>query len=47
MPVNRNDFFSHSFNFLPKVKILDWSKLKAFTGNKVYVTQKLKFVLEG
>ena len=27
-------------------KILDWSKCKAFTDDKIIVTQKLKFVLE-
>ena len=34
------------FNSLPKDKILDWSKLKAFTDDKINVTEKLKFLLE-
>ena len=33
------------FNFLPHGKILDWSKLRAFTDDKINVTEKLKFVL--
>ena len=31
---------------LPNAKILDMSKLKAFAGDKIDVTEKLKFVLE-
>ena len=27
--------FIHTFNLLPRDKILDWSKLKALAGNKV------------
>ena len=27
------------------IKILDWSKLKPFTDDKIYVTKELKFVL--
>ena len=33
-------------NSLPKGKILDWFKFKAFADDKINVTQKLKFVLE-
>ena len=33
------------FNSLPNNNILDWSKLKAFADVKIYVTEKLKFVL--
>ena len=32
-------------NFLPKGKILDYSKLKASAGVKIFVTQKLNFVI--
>ena len=32
-------------NSLPKNKILDWSKLKAFADDKINVTKELKFVL--
>ena len=32
-------------NSLPIDKILDWSKMKDFTDNKIHVTEKLKFVL--
>ena len=32
-------------NSLPNDKILDWSKLKAFTDHKIYVTYKQKFFL--
>ena len=32
-------------NSLPNDKILDLAKLKEFAGNKINVTQKLKFVL--
>ena len=34
-----------SINSLPKYNFLGWSKLKAFAGNKINVTEKLKFVL--
>ena len=34
------------FITLPNDKILDQSKLKAFADDKIYVTQKLKFVIE-
>ena len=34
-----------SVNLLPKSKILDWPKLKAFAADKMNVIQKLKFVL--
>ena len=33
------------FNSLPNDKILDWSNLKAFAGDKINVTENLKFVL--
>ena len=33
------------FNSLPKDNFLYWSKLKAFAEDKIYVTQKQKFVL--
>ena len=32
------------FYSLPNIKILDFSKLKAFADDKINVTQKLKFV---
>ena len=32
-------------NSLPNDKILDWFKLKAFANDKIYVNEKLKFVL--
>ena len=32
--------------FLPNNLILDWSKLYAFAADKIYVTEKVKFVLE-
>ena len=34
------------FNSLPNDKFLDWSKLKAFSDNKINVIVKLKFVLQ-
>ena len=34
-----------TMNSLPNDKILDLAKLKEFAGNKINVTQKLKFVL--
>ena len=33
------------FNSLPNDKIVDWSNLKASADDKIYVTEKLKFVL--
>ena len=33
------------FNSLPKDKILDWSKLKAFADEKISMTEKVKIVL--
>ena len=33
-------------NSLPNDKILDFSKLREFAGNRVNVTEKLKFLLE-
>ena len=33
------------FNSLPNIIFLDWSKFKAFAGNKINVNEKLKFVL--
>ena len=36
-----------AINSLPHKKILDWSKMKAFTDNKIKVTEKLKSVWEG
>ena len=39
--------FPHSvFNSLPNDKILDLYNLKAFTDNKINVTENVKFVLE-
>ena len=38
-------FTISSFNSLTNDKILDSSKLKAFAGDKINVTEKLKFVL--
>ena len=35
----------NQFNSLPNDKFLDWSKLKAFTDNKLNEAEKLKFVL--
>ena len=35
--------FTH--NSLPNYKIVDWSNLKAFADNKIYVSEKFKFVL--
>ena len=32
-------------NSLPRNKILDWSKLKAFADDNINVTESLKFVL--
>ena len=32
-------------NSLPNDKILDWSKLKAFADDKIYVYEIVKFVL--
>ena len=32
-------------NSLPNDKFQDWSKLKAFTDDKINLTEKLKFVL--
>ena len=32
-------------NSLPNDKILDWSKLKAYAGDKINVTAQLKFVM--
>ena len=37
-------FFDISFNSLPKDKILDQSKFKAFADDRINVTKKLKFV---
>ena len=37
--------FLSTFDFLQNDKILDWSKLKAFADDKIYVTEKLKFIL--
>ena len=31
------------FNFLPKEKFLDWSKLKAFANDKIYVITGILF----
>ena len=33
------------FNSLPNNKIVDWSNLKASADDKIYVTEKSKFVL--
>ena len=32
---------------LPNYKVLHWSKLKALVDDKINVTEKLKFILEG
>ena len=40
----QNVIYIH-FNFLPKNKIFERSKLKAFSEEKKNVTEKLKFVL--
>ena len=34
-------------NTFPNDKISDWSKLKAFADDKINVTEKSEFVLEG
>ena len=34
------------FNSLPNDKILDWTKLKAFTDDKINVTEKFKLVFQ-
>ena len=39
--------FSDKEFVLPNDKFLDWSKLKEFADDKLKVTEKLKFVLEG
>ena len=36
-----------SVNSLPNDKILDLTKFKAFADDKIILTQKLKFMLEG
>ena len=33
-------------NSIPNDKVLDWSKLKVFTNDKINVTEKLKSVFE-
>ena len=38
-------YFQMHFNSLPNNRILDWSKLEAFSDDKINVTEKLKFVL--
>ena len=40
-------YFPTIFNSLPNDKILDLSNLKAFTDDKISVTQKVNFVLYG
>ena len=32
-------------NSLPNDKVLDWSKLKTFADDKLYLAKKLKFVM--
>ena len=45
----QTDSFTSSLNlklhFLPNAKMLDWSKLRVFTDDKINVTEKLKMVL--
>ena len=41
-----SDIFYH-FNSLPNSNFLDWSKLKAFSENKISRTQNLRFVGKG
>ena len=38
-------FLGHMLISLPNDRFLDWSKLKAFTDNKINLAEKLKFVL--
>ena len=38
-------FFLRVLNPLPNNKILDWSKLQAYTDDKMNVTEKVKYVL--
>ena len=38
-------FVQSGLNSLPNNKFLAWSKLKAFADDKIYVTEKLKFLL--
>ena len=42
---SRSDCLFIQFNSLPKGKILDSTKLKAFADDKINVTQKLKFAV--
>ena len=44
-PIKRLDPILSPSNSLPNDKILDWSKLKAFSDHEINVTKKLKFVL--
>ena len=37
-----HDIFQ-AFNSLPNAKLLDWSKLKAFASDKLYLSEKLKY----
>ena len=37
---------SISFNYLPNDKTLDWSKLKTFADNNLYVAQMKSYVFD-
>ena len=38
--------FFHTLKSMPKDKVLDFSKFRAFADNKIIVTQNFKFTLE-
>ena len=39
-------FFESIFNSLPMDKSLDWTNLKSFADDKIYLIEKLKLVVE-
>ena len=43
--LNKRPILLLSFYSLPNNKIVDWSNLKESADDKIYVTEKLKFVL--
>ena len=43
--LNKRQILLLSFYSLPNNKIVDWSNLKESADDKIYVTEKLKFVL--
>ena len=44
--ISRQKWYFSLFNSLPHDKILTWSNLKEFAGNKKEVVQMMKFVLD-